>query len=532
LQNIEKRLKVREIDCENFEFSNWMMKAQSKISFCLVLTCLALGLSTPPARAFSLLGPFESWMEYTNGLRQPGDIGGPMNITNEYRWNVPVVTYGFDQSFLDYFGTNGVAAVESAIQILNDLSPASQIVPTIFPFDTTRINYVAQSLSLYDLKSETLSLLLEQMGLAQPVRYMLTLRQWDPIFLTYPDENDWFDWAIPYYVVERNFDPESLDFSPFVNNVLYHSRILSGLWGNQNFVDTFQVNPFDQPQTAVADFSQLAGGFYSGLTYDDVGGLAYLLSTNNINYETLLPDVYGIGTNVNSFVNGARRPGVDKITFVPQPVDSLTGAFLPMTNQFTDTYITNGNVMQQQLARAISQPDFLFSVADTGKGDVTTPWFVRTGTTNWINNAALNGISTGAGPGIIQPPVQIIFNKLGEHFASTGNNSDEIAWNYPYFWGTFDGSTNPPILYPAPPQTGTNQMTLRMWLTMGSYPYTFKQSFDWSFASPAGAQFLFQTSTNLTDWVTLFTNSNDGSVTTYLVYKPASSSRFYRLVPQ
>ena len=57
------------------------------------------------------------------------------------------------------------------------------------------------------------------------------------------------------------------------------------------------------------------------------------------------------GVNTNSFVNGAWRAGVDKITFVLQPVDSLSGVFLPMTNQFTDTYITNGNVMQQQLER-------------------------------------------------------------------------------------------------------------------------------------------------------------------------------------
>src|SRR6266404_4804702 len=76
---------------------------------------------------FALLGPYMNWMAQTNGYRQPGDIGGPMDIGEGYRWNVPVVTYGFDQSFVDYFGSNGVAAVESAIQVLNDLPPASTI---------------------------------------------------------------------------------------------------------------------------------------------------------------------------------------------------------------------------------------------------------------------------------------------------------------------------------------------------------------------------------------------------------------------
>ena len=77
--------------------------------------------------AFSLLGPYADWMDVQKGYQLPGDIGGPMNIGEGYRWNLPVVTYGFDRSFLDYFGSNGVAAVEGAIGILNALPPASSI---------------------------------------------------------------------------------------------------------------------------------------------------------------------------------------------------------------------------------------------------------------------------------------------------------------------------------------------------------------------------------------------------------------------
>ena len=73
------------------------MKSQSKIGFWIVMVCLAVGFAVPRAHAFSLLGPFQPWMEYTNDLRQVGDIGGPMEINSGYRWNVPVVSYGFDQ---------------------------------------------------------------------------------------------------------------------------------------------------------------------------------------------------------------------------------------------------------------------------------------------------------------------------------------------------------------------------------------------------------------------------------------------------
>jgi len=157
------------------------MKVQLKIGLCFATMCVALGLSAPNTRAFSLLGPFEPWMTTTNGFNpsDEGDIGGPMCISNGYRWNVPVVTYGFDQSFLDYFGTNGVAAVESAIQILNNLPPASGTVLTNYPFDSRYDNYQAQSESLIDLKSQTLVLILEHLGLTQPTRYVYVLRQWD-----------------------------------------------------------------------------------------------------------------------------------------------------------------------------------------------------------------------------------------------------------------------------------------------------------------------------------------------------------------
>lgn len=510
--------------------------------------CVALGLSAPDARAFALLGPFQPWMEETNGLRQPSiiylpgyapaalepsDIGGPMCISNEYRWNVPVLTYGFDQSFLDYFGTNGMVAVENAIQILNDLPPASQIALTNYPFDSQFENYEAQSLLLFDLKSETLSLLLEHMGLASPTRYVYVLKQWDSSLLpTYPNELSspltWPDGTIPDFILQSNFDPQTLNASTYVNNTLYSAYI--GIQPNQYDMISFAVNPLAPTYTAVADFPKNAGVYYRGLTYDDVGGLAYLLSTNNINYETLLPSVVGVGTNATSFVNEAWRPGVDKISFVPQPVNSQSGAFLPMTNQFTDTYITNGHVMQQQLARVISQPDFLFSVEDFEEL-TSSPNVRRTGTTNWINNAALNGDIDGAGPGVIQPPIVITFNKSGKTFGHDNSIQDETVYDETSLWGTFDGSTNLPVFYPAP-QTGTNQMTVRMWLTMGTYPNWTTTRFEWKPTSAMGVQFTMQTSTNLTSWVSLFTVQNNGSVCTYFNSNPSSTSRFYRLIPQ
>jgi len=178
--------------------------------------CSTLFFSAQRATAFALLGPFESWMQTTNDLRQPGDIGGPMCISNAYRWNVPIVTYGFDPSFIDFFGTNGVKAVEDAIKILNGLPPASKLVLTNYPFDSQYPNFAAQAKSLFDLKSQTLSLLLEQLGLAQPTRSVYVLKQWTPTLISSNASDWWGNWAFRDFIVQRNFDPETLSPSAVV----------------------------------------------------------------------------------------------------------------------------------------------------------------------------------------------------------------------------------------------------------------------------------------------------------------------------
>jgi len=178
----------------------------------------------------------------------------------------------------------------------------------------------------------------------------------------------------------------------------------------------------------------------------------------------------------------------------------------------------------------VASPDFLFSVADTGKNDVFTPFFWRTGTTNWINNASANGNISGEGPGVIQPPVQIVFNKLGPICTSLGSQSEQpnIA-NAVYPWGTYDGSTHGPIIYPIT-QTGTNSMTVRMWLERGRYPTWSTISFEWNPTTAIGTQFRFQTSTNLQTWVNSFTVTNIGSICTYFDNNPTSPNQFYRLI--
>jgi hypothetical protein len=290
-------------------------------------------------------------------------------------------------------------------------------------------------------------------------------------------------------------------------------------------MNCFPIDTDAELYPTAADFSLHMGEFYTGLTRDDVGGLRYLLSTNNINFENLLPGVSGMGANANSTVDAAWRPGVDKITFVPQPVDPLSGNFLACTNPFTDSYFTNGVLTQQQVARVSARPDILFSVGDLGF-HTSSPLVNRTGTTNWINNAGFNGNPNGAGPGVIQPGITITFDKAGRTVEHLSGEPDEDVFDLGSAWGSF-AALDTPVIYPVA-KTGSSQFTVRMWLVFDqSYRH-----FEWTPTSLVGAQYAFQTSTNLIDWTTSFVATNDGNVYTYVTYNPASQNRFYRLIPQ
>src|ERR1041385_1899215 len=177
--------------------------------FSIVVSLLAATIACP---AFSLLGPYAKWMDKTNGYRWGNAVGGPMSIGQGYRWNVPIVTYAFDQSFLDFFGSNGVAAVEKSIDILNRLPRASSIVLTNFPFDSRGENDNAVGRGLYDLKSVSLVAVIEQLGLGAPSQNFYAIRRLNEYVLSYMLGNSGYDWRrlAPYYIRARNFDPETL----------------------------------------------------------------------------------------------------------------------------------------------------------------------------------------------------------------------------------------------------------------------------------------------------------------------------------
>jgi hypothetical protein len=276
---------------------------------------LVLGLQG--AWAFSLGGPIgnnpnpitaagvqgDAWQLPVIGYGLPGDVNAPKNLGEEYRRNVPLMYYACDANFLGYFGSNGVSAVDGAFAILNNVftnNPTGMIngldgySPDLseFPLESRHLNYQAQALGFFDLKSWTLGVMMEQLGLADPVRYNWTLH--DRLHSSLP--------GIPpcpagmeYLVVQRNFDFISsplnqLQYSPYVNDTLYSYLIEEFCTGPNPLAETIPspVDPLADIYSPVASLMTVGltyGHYYTGLTRDDVAGLRYLLTANNINFE-------------------------------------------------------------------------------------------------------------------------------------------------------------------------------------------------------------------------------------------------------
>jgi hypothetical protein len=349
------------------------------------------------AWGYALLGPIgngdDSWQTIVLGYGLPyidteepggpvflGDIGAPKNLGEGYRRNDQVVYYAYDQNFSGFFGAQGEAACDQAFAIMNNFftnhpNGVDGYSPTLseFPFNSQHFNGIAQGLFLTDLKSVTLHCLVEQMGLAEPERYTWTLRQRfeGPSPPPCPEN-------VTYVVINRNFGisdqpltgPQTgTIYSPYVNNLLYTYGILEDCNRHPPAYTAITV-PFstdlaDPQYTAVAanDFEGGAqsglggldiGGFYSGLTEDDAAGMRFLLSSNNIVFETPAAGTQLQNTNfstLNLLVTSnladllefslTNNQAAVQAQFPNVQIDTVSNFFVVVTNPIISTLLTN-----------------------------------------------------------------------------------------------------------------------------------------------------------------------------------------------
>jgi hypothetical protein len=148
-----------------------------------------------------------------------------------------------------------------------------------------------------------------------------------------------------------------------------------------------------------------------------------------------------VGTNVTL------HQGIEKITFIKRDFDSLLGHFFyPITNYYTLTTVTNSALFRQQIQRVVTQPDILFSASDLTAPFPYIPTVSRS-TPIYGTNGVLPSVN---GPGTIQGPLTIQFNKVGPIYLNGifPLFIDEAGAVLDFIWGSFDGTTNTPIVYP------------------------------------------------------------------------------------
>ncbi len=484
-------------------------------------TVTFLLLAAERVHGFSLVGPLPPWQTAGLGYQGAGTLttfnntvgtGGPMNINEEYRWNVPTIHYGFSAEFLSYFGQSGVDSIEEAVAILNEIGDVESIELSDVPTESGRVNLRAGALGLTDLKSTALSYMLQARGLADPARYAFALR------------NRWIiNNVTNYHVIKRNFDPETLRPSSFINGSLYTYVIQDPVPpSNYAWASNFPVDPLDRllprnlPVAGIDLFGVPSGFYFTKLTRDDIGGLKHIYRSSNYNTENALPDVTGAGgggavagqvgfpgggdtfdfpsgatgvgggtfdfpfstaTNTvaggavggagvgagaaavgGTFVNPALKAGISSLEMVRADYDSLVGVFFnPLTVRFSETVLTNDRPRSQSLTRTVLQPDIIFNAADLQGADASSaiPQVAISGTGNWNNSDALDG-TTGddAGPGVIVPPFTITFNTVGPIFQNLQSAGSFFLTEGAFgsqsllTWGSYNGTTNEPVVYP------------------------------------------------------------------------------------
>jgi hypothetical protein len=475
--------------------------------------CLALGVTfAGSAWGFSTWGPTEGWQtqDLDYGIRYlpflplpnttvyevegPGslgahnvELGGTKNFGQGSRLNVPVITYAYDYTFLSYFGAQGVAAIDAAFAVMNGLPNVSSTSGKLTEFITQgnqQVNYSAEAMRMIDLKSTVMWLLIEHMGLIGET-HTYDLRERIATGLTGAGSCDFY-----YVVLQRNFDPITYNPSQYVNGTLLTYQI-GDLCPGISVADAMEesAQAGTPPFSAVATREALqVGGYYLRITRDDMGGLRYLYRHNRYVNEALPADstantnvlaANGAGSitgifnpiNTNSITNlitstnsltNTIAPftgllgGVEKITYVKTPYDSLLGtSFRPRTNHYTIPWVTNGVLINLPVTRTILQPDIIFTAGDlTFAGPapfqetvVRSSGFI---TTSNVSPGAVNTEALLVTPSVITPQMVVTFNNSGQVYYNQGTPfADQAnAIGVGFIWGSFNGSTNAPIAFP------------------------------------------------------------------------------------
>jgi hypothetical protein len=288
--------------------------------------------------------------------------------------------------------------------------------------------------------------------------------------------------AFDYVVITRNFDPVSYTPSDYVNGTLLTYQIgeLCDIPAGDAMEQVSQVGlpPFSSVATREA---LQVGGYYLRITRDDMGGLKYLYNKRRYVNEgfdaSVIVNPSAAGTSAYSPISlsatnsgdvggtfSGLMGGVEKITFVKTPYDGQLGdTFTPRTYHYTvPMYNTNGSLISVPFTRTVTAPDIIFTAGDlTFPGpdpyQVTLERNSPGAAPNVFNfitygDAVSQGVNAVT-PSVISPQLIVTLNNSGQVYYngdSSGADLNDQATSpeLGFIWGSFNGSTNAPIVFP------------------------------------------------------------------------------------
>ena len=469
-------------------------------SLVVLLCCLGGLLASKRAEAFVLICPMDPAELASGGVdfNYTDDLGGPKDLKRFFRWNIPVLTYAFDASFIQYFGLEGRVAVKEAFTIVNDFFSNSDydgvssldLVKHGFRsnYNTAWINNTAENAQIIDVKSLTLGLVVNQLGLGNPHRFAFGINRMS---------TNTVGTQINFNVRLRNYDPITYKPTSWINGVNYSYRLIhdatpsAGVVQLPSFADMeeFTTDTSGNKWSAVAaipdafygnsaiywtetpslfgfgvyyDNLNATGGQIQprhALTYDDAGGLKFLYKTNNFVYESLDPNVALIlpanflpTFAIPVFPNGSAR-------IFPDPT-GLTGAYIPRRNSGFIPGLPITSVLPAQAPPAlvdvamrgginkiqfIEQPfDSFLGITFTATSHTWIDTFVSTngqavgnlnnttpGSSAFIGVPQLRFFTQEIGRGVFQPDIIFVADELGvspDGVPIGWNRTDNFTW--------------------------------------------------------------------------------------------------------
>jgi hypothetical protein len=169
--------------------------------------------------------------------------------------------------------------------------------------------------------------------------------------------------------------------------------------------------------------------------------------------------VYPVTCETNTV---ALREGVQKISFVRHDFDSLFNRFFyPITNNYSVVAFTNNSRIVQRFQRIVTRPDILIAAADLLNDIPNVPTVDHINSAPIFTNLPSTVVPAPAGPGVIQGPYTLTFNKAGPVHLNTGPFlTDEQSSILYFIWASFNGSTNAPTIYGGTSLTDLSQQIL------------------------------------------------------------------------